>query len=350
MTLCRDEGMMVPKCFDLARERDQRFLREVPEQQFMLGRANMTMQKARYAVSSVIVAVFATILSVATADATTLGLQSPEGLVFQGANILWIADYKANTVFKVDVSNLNSPSLICKVSNLNGPTRLAISGANVLVVNTTGKTVQAYNSTNCTPVGNPLTGFNRPLGVAVSGPTTMVIDNGTDEVLYFSGTIQTGKQSLSPAAPGAIAIDPNGNVVIGFAPSGPSQLIEYTLGTTSPPQLTQQEVLVSDSTNTGPTGIAFAFLPLTPSTTTGILVSDLYSGNFVYYTCWLFPHPGGCGTTTAVNSGTGGTEGIALNPVGTNGEIFVANSTQGNITVYQRNAQTGAFSLVGTLQ
>lgn len=153
----------------------------------------MTMQKARYAVSSVIVAVFATILSVATADATTLGLQSPEGLVFQGANILWIADYKANTVFKVDVSNLNSPSLICKVSNLNGPTRLAISGANVLVVNTTGQTVQAYNSTNCTPVGNPLTGFNRPLGVAVSGPTTMVIDNGTDEVLYFFWNHPNGK-------------------------------------------------------------------------------------------------------------------------------------------------------------
>jgi hypothetical protein len=140
-------------------------------------------------------------------------------------------------------------------------------------------------------------------------------------------TLTTDKSGFNFSSPGALAIHGR-NLYAGFGPgSGENAVISYNVGeslTNDPAEVT----VYNDNVNTGPTGIAF-------NSQGNVYISELYSGTAVKY------GPRGGKPLLVSSQGTGGCEGIA---VGESANIYVANSTLNNITVYNSSG-----TLVNTL-
>jgi DNA-binding beta-propeller fold protein YncE len=73
-------------------------------------------------------------------------LNSPEGLAFDGAGNLWVANAGSNKILELNPSNGSVQATI--TSGLNEPTRLAFdSSGKLYVANTTANTITEYSGT-----------------------------------------------------------------------------------------------------------------------------------------------------------------------------------------------------------
>ena len=255
-------------------------------------------------------------------------LNNPNGLAFDSAGHLWVANAGANNVLELNATTGAVLNTITK--GVNDPTRLFFVGSDLYVQNTTGNNITIYSSLGTR--GAKLAGTinipptaSRSLGAAVDAYGDVYVSGGTSNsviALNIGGdlveTLTQDKNGFPFTASGPLAIYGQ-KIYIGFG-SGDSEdaVISYNVGeflTGDPQEIT----VYNDNVNTGPTGAAF-------DSKGNLYISEYYSGTAVKYAP-------GKGTTPllVINQGTGYCEGIALDK---SGNIYVSNSGLNDITVY----------------
>src|SRR3984957_12241318 len=255
-------------------------------------------------------------------------LSSPEGLAFDSAGNLWVANGGANQVLEL---NAKTGAVLNTISNgVNGPSRLFFLGSELYVLNTAANDITIYQ--NLSAAGATLVAttdlpasVTRSLGAVVDAYGDLYISGSTSNNIIArnvgGGLVETltrDKSNFSFKGVGALVIH-NRNIYVGIGPQpGKNAVVSYNVGeflTGNPKEIT----VYNDGVNPGPTGIAF-------DASGNVYISEFYSGTAVKYA------PGNGATPLMVLSqGTGSCEGIAVDKAG---NIYVSNSGLNTITVY----------------
>jgi hypothetical protein len=241
-------------------------------------------------------------------------LNDPNGLAFDSAGNLWVANEGANNVLELNPTT--GAVLNTITSGISGPTRLAFDGAgNLYVTNFTTGTITVYNKSLA--LTRTISGLSHPLGVAVDAYGDIYAANNlsNDIVAYNAAgdlveTLTQDKSGVPFTAPGALAI--SGADIYAAVIGG--DVISYNIGnflTDFPIEITKY----TDSVSTGPTGILVRG---------DIYVSYRFSNDVVKY------GPAGKAVLT-ITVGMSLPEGIALDK---SGNIYVSNAGTPSITVY----------------
>ncbi len=259
-------------------------------------------------------------------------LNSPEGLAFDGAGNLWVANAGSNQILELNPSNGSVLATI--TAGLNEPTRLAFdSSGKLYVANTMANTITEYSGTTLTGTITD-SHITKPLGVAVGAYGEVYVANvGIDNVVVFDVNkhfVEARTEDNSGFvfhAPGPMIVHGE-NLYIGFGPGeGENAVISFNAEqflTVKPNEWS----VYNNHVNTGPTGIAF-------DAAGNVYVSDFYSNSAVKYakTGKLL---------LVINANIAQPEGIAVD---NSGNIYVANSIMNSITVYDATGK-----LVNTLR
>jgi sugar lactone lactonase YvrE len=259
-------------------------------------------------------------------------LNNPQGLAFDSAGHLWVANSGANNVLELNATN---GAVLNTITNgVNGPTRLFFVGSDLYVVNTNGSTITEYGNrsvagwTLINTINIP-GNVNKCLGAAVDAYGVLYLaGNQSDNIVVFRPgpefleSLTQDADGFLFTAPGTLAINGQ-NIYAGFG-SGDSEdaVISYNVGEFL--RGNPQEITVyNDNLNTGPTGVAF-------DAEGNVYISEFYSGTAVKYA------PGGGMPLMVISQNVNGPEGIA---VAKNGYIYVSNSGSNNISVYKSNGE-----------
>ncbi len=253
-------------------------------------------------------------------------LNNPNGLAFDSADHLWVANSGASQVLELNPST--GVVLNTITTGINQPARLAFDPYGTLwVANLGNNTITAYD--NLTTAGGTLTetisnsAIQRPLALAVDAYGDVFVgNNSANQVLALNddeSLIETQTKDRSGfafTAPGAMIIHDK-DIYVGFGPgSGENAVIKYNAGEFLTGDLKERAVYTSES-NTGPTGIAL-------DAAGNGYVSDFYRSSWV-----KFNSTGGF--DFAVTTGVAQPEGIAVDSTG---NVYISNSSADNITVY----------------
>src|SRR5271157_5003690 len=259
-------------------------------------------------------------------------LSNPQGLAFDSAGHLWVANYGANDVLELNATN---GAVLNTITNgVNGPTRLFFVGSDLYVVNTNGNTVTEYGNRIATgwSLVNTISippSVNKCLGAAVDAYGDVYLAGNQSDNIFVYRTRREVVENLTQdangfpfTAPGTLVIQGQ-NIYAGFG-SGDSEdaVISYNVGdflSGNPQEIT----VYNDNVNTGPTGVAF-------DAEGNVYISEFYSGTAVKYA------PGGGTPLMVISQNINGPEGIA---VAKNGHIYVSNSGSNNISVYKSNGK-----------
>jgi sugar lactone lactonase YvrE len=251
-------------------------------------------------------------------------LNNPNGIVFDSAGNLWVANYGANQVLEINPAN--GAVLNTIATGLSGPTRLTFAFGELYVANTNGDDVTVYNPKTLQLVQTiSSSAISSPLGIAVDAYGDLYVgDNSANKVIALNignGLVETLTKDNSGykyTSPGVLVIQGK-NIYAGFGPNGgENAVISYNAGeflTDDPVEIT----VYNDNVNTGPTGVAF-------DSKGNVYISEYYSGTAVKYA----PH-NGTNPLLVISQGAGGCEGIAVDK---SGNIYVSNSIFNTITVY----------------
>ena len=261
-------------------------------------------------------------------------LSGPQGIVFDTAGKLWVANSTANQVQQLDPST--GAVLATITAGLNGPSRLAFGPFGYLfVANTAGNTVTVYDSKLNQVVRKTIAShLNKPTGVAVDDyGDVFVSNNASNNIAVFDvdgnfvETLGQDDNGFAFAAPGAMVVHST-ELFISIGPDAGKNTVEAY----NPGQFLihnpKPRGEFTDRVNTGPTGVAF-------DGSGNVYVSDFYSNSWVKFS------PSGK-LLMAVSTDIAQPEGIAVDQ---QGNVYVANSTTNAITVY--NAQG---TLINTLK
>ena len=259
-------------------------------------------------------------------------LSNPQGLAFDSAGHLWVANYGANNVLELNATN---GAVLNTITNgVNGPTRLFFVGSDLYVVNTNGNTVTEYGNRIATgwslfdTISIPPS-VNKCLGAAVDAYGDVYLAGNQSDNIFVYRTRREVVENLTQdangfpfTAPGTLVIQGQ-NIYAGFG-SGDSEdaVISYNVGdflSGNPQEIT----VYNDNVNTGPTGVAF-------DAEGNVYISEFYSGTAVKYA------PGGGTPLMVIGQNINGPEGIA---VAKNRKIYVSNSGSNNISVYKSNGE-----------
>jgi sugar lactone lactonase YvrE len=259
-------------------------------------------------------------------------LSNPQGLVFDSAGHLWVANYGANNVLELNVTN--GAVLYTITNGVSGPTRLFFVGSDLYVVNTNGNTITEYGNRSqagwilVSTISIPPS-VNKCLGAAVDAYGDVYLaGNQSDNIFVLRPGRELVENLTQDAngflftAPGTLVINGQ-NIYAGFG-SGDSEdaVISYNVGeflSGDPQEIT----VYNDNVNTGPTGVAF-------DVEGNVYISEFYSGTAVKYAS------GGGTPVMVISQNINGPEGIA---VAKNGCIYVSNSGSNNISVYKSNGE-----------
>jgi sugar lactone lactonase YvrE len=249
-------------------------------------------------------------------------LDGPSGLAFDSSGDLWVANSGANQVLEL---NATSGAVIKTITaGLNNPSRLTLALGQLYVTNLGANNVTVYNPKTGSLVRTiTSSAISKPLALAVDAYGDVYIgNNSANNVIALNinnelvEILTQDNSGFAFTAPGALAIHGE-DIYAGFGPgAGENAVISYNVGEflTKDPQ----EIRVyTNSTNTGPTGIAF-------DPAGNVYISDFYSATWVKYS------PAGTLLLT-VSEGVGTPEGIALDK---SENVYVSNSSLNNITVY----------------
>jgi hypothetical protein len=235
-------------------------------------------------------------------------LNDPNGLAFDSAGNLWVANEGANNVLELNPTT--GAVLNTITAGISGPTRLVFDGAgNLYVTNFTTGTITVYNKSRT--LTRTISGLSHPLGVAVDAYGDIYAANNLSNnlVAYNAAgdlveTLTQDKSGVPFTAPGALAI--SGPDIYAAVIGG--DVISYNIGnflTDFPIEITKY----TDSVSTGPTGILvrgniYVSNAGTPSITVyspaGVLLRTLDGGAITPTTINFDTTPGG----SAIASGT----------------------------------------------
>ncbi|MBJ6110799.1 beta-propeller fold lactonase family protein [Hymenobacter sp. BT523] len=172
-----------------------------------------------------------TLLNGAARDAGTRTGSSPSAVAVSGT-LVYVVNNGSNTLQLFDVSNPASPTLVNNASPMgtrtdSRPAALAVSGSTVYVVNNGSNTLQLFDVSNpAAPrllnpataggtTGGTATG-NTPRGVAVSGSTVYVVNDGGRTLQAFDVSNPAAPRLLNPATAGGTT----GGTATGNRPAG----------------------------------------------------------------------------------------------------------------------------------
>ena len=254
-----------------------------------------------------------------------VALNNPNGLAFDGAGVLWVANAGGNQLIAYDVTQ--SPPVQGNVitRDLDAPTRLAIATGDLYVTNTNAGTVTVYKiSTGTELTARKISGLNRPLGVAVDAQGNVyVAENATNDVAVYSssgsfrGSVGVDSTGTTFQSPGALTIK-GSSLYLGLGPSsGTDSVREYAVASFLATPLTPSLVLTNAQGVSGPAGIAVSRGTL--------LVANLYPTDVTRY------HLSNGASLSTISTNVVGPEGVAVAP---NGWIYVSNSQNDTISVY----------------
>jgi len=254
-------------------------------------------------------------------------LNSPQGIVFDSSDNLWVANGGANQVLELDPTT--GAVLNTITQGLNDPTRLQFVGADLWVSNLSSNNITVYGNL-ISPGGTLLETINnsniaRPLALAVDAYGDIYVgDNSRNTVIALNinnelvETFSEDNSGYEFIAPGVLVIYGQ-EIYAGFGRNvGENAVISYNVGeflTGDPQEIT----VYNDNVNTGPTGVAF-------DKDGNVYVAEYTSNTAVKYA------PGsGTEPLLVISQGLSGPEGIALDK---SGHIYVSNTDSSNITVY----------------
>jgi sugar lactone lactonase YvrE len=207
-------------------------------------------------------------------------LNSPEGIVFDSAGNLYVANYASNQILIYNPALVQTGSIS---QGLSGPNRLAFDSAgNLYVSNGSSNSITVYD-----PNGNQITSktitnrVNRPLGVAVdSAGNVYVSNNGTNNIAAYTadgvliGTLSRDNHHRF-VAPGVMAIL-GPNIYIGTGPTaGQSYTNSYNIDLLLTGHAKEVQTYF-DTFDEGPTGIAF-------DSASNVYIDFFYTGTAVKY-------------------------------------------------------------------
>ena len=170
-----------------------------------------------------------------TAGAVGSGFASPAGVAVDRAGNVFVADTSADAVYEL-IGGTGTPVAIG--TGLNGPTGVAVNAAGDLFISDAGNSriVQIPNLGTTLATGSQMTiasNLTAPLAIA-SGPLDALYVAQAGELAIYSvrGILPatlTSVLSTSFAKPGALAVDPSGNVFVADAATGEvSEIAAYS--------------------------------------------------------------------------------------------------------------------------
>jgi streptogramin lyase len=262
---------------------------------------------------------------------------NPNGILFDSAGHLWLANSGDNNVLELTISKCAVTTLNTITTGISSPTRLAFdSSGNLWVTNLGNNTITVYG--DLTAQGGTLiqtisnSAISRPLGLAVDVYGDFyVADNSTNSVVAFNiddqlvETLTEDKSGFPFLAPGVLVIHGQ-DIYGGFGPCSAGErsksscdnaVIGYNVGEFLTGDPVEKTVVYTYPNQTGPTGVAF----------------DKKNNVYVsYYTTpsWVKYNASGV-FQFEVQNGVNGPEGIQLDKTG---NVYVSNSAGNNITEY----------------
>jgi YVTN family beta-propeller protein len=180
-------------------------------------------------------------------------LNGPNGVAFDTAGNLWVANNTGNQVLELNPTT--GAVLNTLTTGISGPTRLVFDDSNLYVTNFNSDTVTVYNKS--LKLTRTISGLSHPLGVAVDTyGDVYVANNLANNIVAFNIagdnvlTLTEDESDFPFSAPGALAISGQDIYVATIG----GDVISYNVGnflTAFPYEITK----FTDSVSTGPTGI-----------------------------------------------------------------------------------------------
>lgn len=283
---------------------------------------------------------------------TTFGgtaLSSPRGIAVDGYTNIYVADTGNNRIVKAHQFGGTATDNIVYVpstatfagTKLNGPTGLAIDGAqNLYIADTGNNRVVEYSGTGATSVLS--TGsitLNSPYAVAVYPSGQVIVTDQTNGVVLLNGSASSvlsfGTSFTTTGAKG-VALDPTGNIYI--SNTGEDQVLE--LNVTSP------QAITFPSTNAGAQSPGNTETVLNAGNA-ALTFSSLASGN----TNFLVDASSTCTSTTPVASGSSCALVTKFSPQSTgplSGSVTLTDNQLSYTTNNSTSNQTATFAASGT--
>jgi sugar lactone lactonase YvrE len=244
-------------------------------------------------------------------------------MAFDSKGHLWSVNSLGNSLTELNAKSGKTLKTI--TDGISGPTRLAFdSHGRIYVANTTGNTITEYAAS-----GTLLRTFSgsfieRPLGVAVDADGNVyVANNSLNNIVVMNSrgvlreTLTEDNSGFSFTAPGALAINGQDLYIGCGAQPGENAVISYNVTEFLDNNPTEQ-VVFTNPTNTGPTGIAF-------DNAGNVYVTDYYSNTWVQY------NSSGV-LQFAVSSPETSPEGIAWDAA--TGDIYIGATAIDNIAIF----------------
>jgi len=220
------------------------------------------------------------------------GLNEPCGIALSGAD-LYVVNSGNNTIGEYYAGN-GTVINAALVSGLNAPRDIAVLGSNLYVANSGNGTIGEYNAGNGTVINAGLvTGLNLPMGIAVSGSNLYVANLGSSTIGEYNagnGTVINAGLVTGVNQPIGLAVSGSNLYVVN---SGNNTIGEYNAG---------NGTAVNASLVSGlnyPRDIA-------------VLGSNLYATNFIGTTIGEYNAGNGTAVNASLVSGLGRPWGIAV--------------------------------------